>query len=236
MEMEHINENTIRVLIKGEDLAARGFTFLDLLGNKDEIESFFYSILEEVDVNEEFKGSEAVTFQVMPKGDGLELFISKSNAEELNESFKAFRDEDGELPEWFGKMDDESDFEEVGLEELEQELAAQKEDADKKPTHPVLLPKQSLIIEIANFEMVVWLAHEVQLEEVDTTLYAMNQQYYLAIQFLGEDVLEAEKKNILAHVSEFGRKSTITKAVLDEHGQVIVKNDALPFIREQFAL
>ena len=60
--MEHINENTIRVLIKGEDLAARGFTFLDLLGNKDEIESFFYSILEEVDVNEEFKGSEAVTF------------------------------------------------------------------------------------------------------------------------------------------------------------------------------
>ncbi|MDN5831978.1 MAG: adaptor protein MecA, partial [Tetragenococcus halophilus] len=32
MEMEHINENTIRVLIKNEDLAARGITFLDLLG------------------------------------------------------------------------------------------------------------------------------------------------------------------------------------------------------------
>ncbi len=28
MEMEHINENTIRVLIKSEDLAARGISFL----------------------------------------------------------------------------------------------------------------------------------------------------------------------------------------------------------------
>ena len=45
MEMEHINENTIRVIIENEDLAERGITFLDLLGNHREIESFFYSIL-----------------------------------------------------------------------------------------------------------------------------------------------------------------------------------------------
>ena len=38
MEMEHINDNTIRVLIKSEDLAARGITFLDLLGNHNEID------------------------------------------------------------------------------------------------------------------------------------------------------------------------------------------------------
>ncbi|MFD2729751.1 adaptor protein MecA [Enterococcus camelliae] len=238
MEMEHINENTIRVLIKGEDLAARGFTFLDLLGNKDEIESFFYSILEEVDVNEEFKGSEAVTFQVMPKGDGLELFISKSNSQEINESFNAFRDENGDLPEWFGKMDDETDFDESELdEELENDFAESKEVATEETvTRQTPSPRQSIILELANFEMVVWLAHEVQLEDVDTTLYTMNQQYYLAIHFLNEDVLEAEKKNVIAHVSEFGRKAPLTKAVLDEHGQVIVKHDALLFIREQFDL
>ena len=71
MEMEHINENTIRVLIGHEDLEERGVSFLDLLGNHKEIENFFYSILEEVDIEEEFRGSEAVTFQVLPKGDGL---------------------------------------------------------------------------------------------------------------------------------------------------------------------
>ena len=45
MEMEHINENTIRVMIGSDDLAERGITFLDLLGNHREIEYFFYSIL-----------------------------------------------------------------------------------------------------------------------------------------------------------------------------------------------
>ena len=51
MEMENINENTIRVLIENSDLEERGITFLDLLGNQKQIESFFYSILEEVDVD-----------------------------------------------------------------------------------------------------------------------------------------------------------------------------------------
>lgn len=40
MEMENINENTIRVLIENSDLEERGITFLDLLGNQKQIESF----------------------------------------------------------------------------------------------------------------------------------------------------------------------------------------------------
>lgn len=75
--MEHINENTIRVLIENADLEERGVTFLDLLGNHKQIENFFYSILEEVDVDEQFHESDAITFQVLPNGNGLELFISK---------------------------------------------------------------------------------------------------------------------------------------------------------------
>lgn len=77
MEIEHINDDTVRVYIRNEDLAARGFTFFDLLGGHREIENFFYSILEEIDVDEQFKGSDAVTFQVLPRGDGLELYITK---------------------------------------------------------------------------------------------------------------------------------------------------------------
>ena len=45
MEMEKVNENTIRVLLGTEDLTDRGITVLDLLGNQKEIENFFFSIL-----------------------------------------------------------------------------------------------------------------------------------------------------------------------------------------------
>ena len=78
MDMERINDNTIRVSIGNEDLEERGITFLDLLGNQKQIESFFYSILEEVDVDEQFQETDSVTFQVLPNQDGLELFISKN--------------------------------------------------------------------------------------------------------------------------------------------------------------
>ncbi len=66
MEMERINENTIRVLIGNDDLDKRGITVLDLLGNHKQIESFFYSILEEVDKDHQFQNNDAVTFQVLP--------------------------------------------------------------------------------------------------------------------------------------------------------------------------
>ena len=46
MEMEKINDNTIRVLLENEDLTERGITVLDLLGNQSEIESFFFSIMD----------------------------------------------------------------------------------------------------------------------------------------------------------------------------------------------
>ena len=54
MEMERINANTIRVMLGNDDLAQRGITVLDLLGNHKQIESFFYSILDEVDKDHTF--------------------------------------------------------------------------------------------------------------------------------------------------------------------------------------
>ncbi|MCK8624767.1 adaptor protein MecA [Apilactobacillus xinyiensis] len=82
MEMERINEDTIRVLINNDDLDERGITVLDLLGNRKQIEGFFYSILEEVDSEHQFQKDGAVTFQVLPNKNGLELFISKGEIDQ----------------------------------------------------------------------------------------------------------------------------------------------------------
>lgn len=85
MEMEHINDDLIKVLIGVEDLEERGIDFLDLIGDQSRIEKFFYSILEEVDVDQAFYDSEAVTFQVIPSAEGLELYISRANLDDLDQ-------------------------------------------------------------------------------------------------------------------------------------------------------
>ena len=75
MQVDHINENTIRVRIDKEELARRGLKVLDLLGDKDKIQQFFYSILAEVDTDHTFNKGVPVTFQVMPNNVGLDLMI-----------------------------------------------------------------------------------------------------------------------------------------------------------------
>ena len=85
MEMERINEDTIKVLIMPEDLEERGINFLELISNHARIEQFFYSILEEVDVENQFAESDSVTFHVIPSDRGLELYISRSSGNGLED-------------------------------------------------------------------------------------------------------------------------------------------------------
>ena len=206
MEMEHINENTIRVLIKSEDLAARGITFLDLLGNHNEIENFFYSILEEVDIDEEFKGSEAVTFQVLPKGDGLELFISKNLPPEGMENFDDMSD---------GSTEDITDM-------LKKHVASQLQETESQPELG-----NRFIFELNSFEAMVQLASEVYLDSVTTNLYQMNDRYYLEVQFMDNDTTDIEVENALAYLMEFANRTQVTSEVLAEYGKIIMEHDAL---------
>lgn len=242
MEMEHINENTIRVLIKSEDLAARGFTFIDLLGNQQEIENFFYSILEEVDVNDEFKSSEAVTFQVLPKGDGLELFISKNISAEEFESYEVFANQFSE-DELLSFLDEEETEEEAEIldsmieaiddKNAEKKTAIQSENQEKKTKKKKAALPREYVFELLNFEAGIYLASAVELNEVKTNLVNMENHYYLSVHF-PKKASEQEIKNKVAHLAEFARLSEGTPDVLLEHGQIIMAEDALGTIREYF--
>lgn len=213
MEMEHINDNTIRVVIHNDDLVARGITFLDLLGNHREIENFFYSILEEVDIEDEFRGSEAITFQVLPKGDGLELFISKNLTSENLEDF--------DLNEQFKSDVDEYLAQQMMVDELSDEA---------------IMPSNlnSLVFEVADFEDVVQLANEIYLESVWTNLYYYQKKYFLQITFLQNEVSNRLREDTISQVLEFANLSPVTSEILTEHGQLLMERNAMERLRYHF--
>jgi adapter protein MecA 1/2 len=209
MEMEHINENTIRVLIGHEDLEERGVSFLDLLGNHKEIENFFYSILEEVDIEEEFRGSEAVTFQVLPKGDGLELFISKNLPdEEISQS------EDSTVD-----SEDVSDFlrQQIIGSDPEEELSGSALEEQERQT----------TFAFEDFEQVIQLATDVELESAWTDLYLFEERYYLVVHFWMENLNQADVENQIARILEFAEKSDRTPETLNEYGQCLMARNAI---------
>ncbi|AZP93721.1 adaptor protein MecA [Enterococcus mundtii] len=215
MEMEHINENTIRVMIGHDDLEERGVSFLDLLGNHREIENFFYSILEEVDIEEEFQSSEAVTFQVLPKGDGLELFISKNMPDE----------EIGQNNESTLNSADVSEF-------LQDQMLTNEEESDL--TESTTASEQRAIFVFNDFEQVIQLANDVQLESAWTDLYQLEERYYLVVHFWMENLNQIDVENQYARILEFAEKSTRTAEALNEYGQQLMERNALERIKFYF--
>ena len=221
MEMEHINENTIRVLIENADLEERGITFLDLLGNHKQIESFFYCILEEVDVDEQFHESDAITFQVLPNGNGLELFISKGGG--LNEQFDL-----SELPE-NSTPEDFTEFVKKQILNSSNEL----DEIDSYLQDPELLTSE-VILKLNQFEDMISLANMMYLDNAVSNLYSYQGSYFLQLVFFVEEMTETSVEDEIAIALEFTEETQITADVLGEYGKLIMEKSALELTRHYF--
>lgn len=216
--MEHINENTIRVVIENSDLERRGITFLDLLGNQKHIENFFYSILEEVDVEEEFQESDAVTFQVMPNKNGLELYISKGSN---------LRDD------ILDSHDNQVDFGLSDLDELYQNKYRQYKNGSSNNEEET---DEAYVLAFESFEDVIMLSDKYDIGYKGTTLYQYKDYYYIVFNQTQPDeglgLYTAEEERAIA--LEYGEKSSVSESVLAEHGNVVVENKALETIHYYF--
>ncbi|MCI1985692.1 MAG: adaptor protein MecA [Lactobacillus sp.] len=220
MEMERINDNTIRVLLGNEDLAERGITVLDLLGNHQQIESFFYSILDEVDKDHSFATNDAVTFQVMPSQSGLELLISK-NVNQDDDSSQDDQPQAQDVPDFIKRQlmatdDDHDAVDEGGY--IDDNGAAQTE----------------VVLKLASFEDLIALAKTLRLEGAASDLYHYQEDYYLVLTFYSNQVSEQEIKDQLAVALEYGDRSNVSAAKLSEYGQKVMATSALETARYYF--
>ncbi|MFW7433849.1 adaptor protein MecA [Vagococcus carniphilus] len=225
MEMERINENTIRVSIGNDDLAERGVTFLDLLGNQKQIESFFYSILEEVDVDEQFQETDSVTFQVLPNHDGLELFISKNLP--MNDDDNLNMMQDNVLGDGFTDFLKEHI---AGNGKLKEDVLDEEIDFLGESLNNVF----ETIFRLEDFETMITLAKNIQLQNVFSYLYKFKDEYFLRVSFFTEENNEAQVKNDMAQLYEYTSKTNVTTDILDEYGEIIMDRNALELTRYYF--
>ncbi|WP_461244802.1 adaptor protein MecA [Secundilactobacillus muriivasis] len=230
MEMERINENTIRVLIGNDDLTQRGITVLDLLGNHKQIENFFYSILEEVDVDHQFQETDAVTFQVLPNRNGLELFISKSG---MDDEDVIDGDDDQDTNQIQSIKEEVPDF-------LKQQLMQTDTDSDDQATTPTNAtttqgaPLHTTVMKLREFDDLISIANALHLSEVTSSLYHYKDTYYLELVFRVNETSPETIKDELAVAYEYAEKTQITADVLDEHGKKIMDRTALELTRRYF--
>lgn len=244
MQVDHINENTIRVRIDKDELARRGLKVLDLLGDKEKIQQFFYSILAEVDTDHTFTQGVPVTFQVMPNNGGLDLMITKIHSDEA-ENFRKM----------MGSFNDDSDNQE-------------KSEVDSRRSFFDLDPKDDLNTELDPFDAtelnsnadqdqdskaeywkfqnqhaysfnelgnVIELADSLKVSDLASSLYYLRGKYYLELVFLDENYAELKPADAWAIANEYGIKieDSEMKSV-KETGKCLLNQDALGHIRHYF--
>ena len=216
MEMERINDDTILVRIENEDLLERGTSVPELLANPIEIEEFFHSILVEMDVIDQFEDSEGMSFQVMPNPEGIELYVTK----------------------YVEKKDTEADSERFvrNLVDTIQHSLGHRPKKEKKVEDPVETEKAleplDCTVFFDSFEDFVQLAKLYPYNVQKSSLYRYSNYYFLHVYqdvFGGEDFTAD-----LALLREFGEFSRVSWEVVQEYGEVMIKEKAIETAKKYF--
>ena len=219
MEMERINDDTILVRIENEDLQERGTSVPELLANPGEIEEFFHSILVEMDVIDQFEDSEGMSFQVMPNPEGIELYVTK----------------------YVEKKDIEADSERFVrnlVDTIQHSLGHRmgKPKKEKKVEAPVekekTLEPLDCTVFFDSFEDFVQLAKMYPYNVQKSSLYRYSNYYFLHVYqdvFGGEDFAAD-----LALLREFGEFSRVSWEVVQEYGEVMIKDKAIEIAKKYF--
>lgn len=219
MEMERINDDTILVRIENEDLQERGTSVSELLANPTEIEEFFHSILVEMDVIDQFEDSEGMSFQVMPNPEGIELYVTK----------------------FVEKKDIEADSERFVrnlVDTIQHSLGHRmgKPKKEKKVEAPVekekTLEPLDCTVFFDSFEDFVQLAKMYPYNVQKSSLYRYSNYYFLHVYqdiFGGEDFTAD-----VALLREFGEFSRVSWEVVQEYGEVMIKEKAIETAKKYF--
>ena len=239
MEVKQISESTIKITIKLEDLEEHGMEMADFLVPQEKTEEFFYTILDELEMPESFLDSGMLSFRVTPKPDKLDVFVTKSKVDK-NLNFEDLADLPGmdELsqmtPDEFLKTLEKNIFEKSRddidavqmLEKAEEEDTSEPEEGQEQDRYIYYILRFSDLKNLIAFTKTVNYP-------VDTSvLYKMDQHYYLTI-LVDIDVRPSLYTAwLLAAMREHAEDTDTTRALLQEHGHLLIVTDAVQHLRK----
>ena len=240
MEMKQISDSTIKITIQLEDLEERGMEMADFLVPQEKTEEFFYTILDELEMPDNFLDSGMLSFRVTPKPDKVDVFVTKSKLDR-NLSFEDLADlpDMDELshmsPDEFLKTLEKSIFEKSkedieAVQSLETAEAEEGEQLSQAADEQLTENAERYIYYILRFEDIKAAAAFAQTVDykIDLSeLYKYDSAYYLTILVDVEGFPERYPSWLLAKMREFADDSDITRAVLQEHGHLLLVTDAV---------
>lgn len=247
MEMKQISETTLKITISMEDLEERGMELKDFLIPQEKTEEFFYSVMDELDLPDNFKDSGMLSFRVTPRKDRIDVFVTKSEInKEINfEDLAAFDDVSNMSPEEFFKTleqtmlskGDTEAHEKLGkIEEMMESAVeevlteqAQTEQAQTEPSEDDINPSDYVhyVFDFQTLEAVVAFAKAIDFPVEASELYKDGGLYHMTILLDLQNHPSYYANLMYARLLEYASTGTKTRAYLQEHGLEMLADDAV---------
>lgn len=224
MEIERINENTVKFYISYVDIEERGFDREEIWYNRERSEELFWEMMDEVHREEEFSIEGPLWIQVQALEKGLEILVTKAQLSKDGQKF--------ELPFSNSKMRDLPVDEQIE-EMLDEHFTFKEEDVDEENS---IFYDDNLefLIYFEDFEDLISLASRINLQNLQSKLYTFENKYYLYIEFEEVRFSDEQIDNSLSVMLEYGIESQITIHRLQEYGKEVISEDVFQTIRQYF--
>ncbi|QPC46077.1 adaptor protein MecA [Mangrovibacillus cuniculi] len=218
MEIERINDNTVKFYVSYMDIEERGFDREEIWYNRDKSEELFWEMMDEVHQEEEFTVEGPLWIQVQALDKGLEILVTRAHMTKDGQRF--------ELPVPEEKLKD------IGVDgQIEDFL----DEHFQMKSHGQDDSSFEFMLQFADFEDIISLSKRPGLEFVQTSLYAANNKYYLYVEFPEDDFTEDLIEDTLSILLEYGRESHTTVHWLQEYGKTVMKEDVFSQVQNFFA-
>lgn len=223
MEIERINENTVKFYISYVDIENRGFEREEIWYNRERSEQLFWQMMDEVNSEEDFTVEGPLWIQVQALEKGLEIIVTKAHLSK-------------------GETADDLDLDEsidITIKENSKSLFDDKF-TDEDFEHLLEDDEEDSLWMTASFndlEDVIQLSHYFQTDNEDnlvTALYHYKDKYYLYIELTSK--LIDEQEDIFSQVLEYSTESDVTSYVLDEYGTKIIEKDVFNEMKKHFSV
>ncbi|PTF55825.1 adaptor protein MecA [Staphylococcus chromogenes] len=234
MRIERIDDMTVKLFITYKDIEARGFRREDLWMNRKRGEEFFWSMMEEINQEEDFVVEGPLWIQVHAFEKGVEVTISKSKNDELMQ----MSEEDSALDEFDSQLNDllsqslkahSSETQEDDLDERETTQAT------RRSSQMTSLQSNTLIFKFDDLETLIAYAHQnnQKLTQYEDLLYMFNDTYYYMVHF-DQEVTEEAIHDFYGQALEYASPTDKTEVFLNDYAKIVMSHNVTEQVKRYF--
>ncbi|MCD7034978.1 adaptor protein MecA [Metabacillus sp. GX 13764] len=215
MEIERINEHTVKFYVSYGDIEERGFDRDEIWYNRERSEELFWEMMDEVHEEEDFMIEGPLWIQVQALDKGLEIIVTRAQLSKDGQKLELPIPEDGT----------EEDIESLVDQDYPKASSGSKDQKEEEI-------QLKFVIRFDDFEDLVSLS-KTNTGSYENRLYAMDNTYYLYAEF--DEQTDDEIENALSILLEYGHESKVSIHRLEEYGKEVMGELALYTIRKHFS-